>query len=238
MIKTFLIKFKGKILDIFFPIRCLGCKKFDHWICNDCHSALPILSEQHCFICKKIETVNGKLCTNCLSKLKEKPALDSVFIVSTYQDKLLKKTIHKFKYNFIKDVAEPLTLLTAQSLQNSNFPIPDFIIPVPIHKKRLRWRGFNQSLILAKKLDLKIPILNNILTKKIHTKPQAKTKSRQERIKNLNDAFSIKKSEKIKGKKILLIDDIITTGTTLEQCAKLLKSAGAKKVYALVLARE
>lgn len=231
-------KIKEKILDMFFPIHCLGCGKFDSWICEECHAMLPILSEQHCFVCKKIGTKNGEICSNCLNKLNIKPSLDRVFIISTYQDTLLKKAIHKFKYSFILNIAEPLALLVAQSLQNSNFPAPDLIIPVPIHKKRLHWRGFNQSYILTKKLNLKIPILTNVLTKKIHTKPQAKTKSRSERIKNLDKAFFIENPKLIENKKILLIDDIITTGTTLENCAILLKKHGAKEVNALVLARE
>ncbi len=235
-LKYYLQKIKKIILDTLFPIRCLSCQKYNQWICHDCHKTFPILTEQHCFICKNNETENGEICLPCSQKYEAD--LKSVFIASTYQSQILKKAVHHFKYKFIEKLAEPLALLIAQSLQNSKHPAPDLIIPVPLHKKRLRWRGFNQSEVLAQDLDLKIPIINNSLIRKNNTTPQVKMKSRKKRLENLNDAFHIKNPEVIKGKKILLIDDIITTGTTLSICASVLKKAGAEEVRALVIARE
>jgi ComF family protein len=231
-----LFKIKKTLLDIFFPIRCLGCGKFDDWICADCHKTLPILTEQHCPFCKKMITKNGEICFSCQKK--EKPALAGVFIASTYQSELLKSAVHYYKYKFIKKLAEPLALLIAQALQNSKLPTPDLIIPVPLHQRRLRWRGFNQAEVLAQALDLEIPLSAKILKRKNYTTPQVKMKNRKQRLNNLNGAFEITNPEKIKDKNILLIDDIITTGTTLSICANILKQAGAKKVSALVIARE
>lgn len=235
-LKALFQKTKKIFLDLFFPINCLGCQKFDQWICHDCHKTFPILTEQHCFVCKNNETQNGEMCLPCFQKYEAD--LKSVFIISSYKNSLLKKTVHHFKYKFIEKISEPLALLIAQSLLNSEHPIPDLIIPVPLHKQRLRWRGFNQSESLARDLDLKIPIVNNSLIRKNNTIPQVKMKNRKQRLKNLNDAFCIENPEIIKGKKILLIDDIITTGATLSICAKILKQAGAEEVRALVIARE
>lgn len=229
-------KIKKLLLDIFFPIRCLGCGEFDQWICNDCHKAFPTLTEQHCFICKENITKNGEICFNCVKE--SNVSLKSVFVASVYQNELLRKSIHHFKYKFIEDLAEPLALLIAQTLQNSNHPTPDVIIPVPLHKRRLRWRGFNQAKALARELDLKIPIVDDVLIRHQNTTPQVKMKNRKQRLENLNDAFSIKNPEVIKNKKVLLIDDVVTTGTTLSICAKELKKAGADEVQALVIARE
>lgn len=229
-------KTKKLILDMFFPIQCLGCKKYDHWICHDCHSTFPVLTEQHCFICKENETKNGEICPSC--KPQTTTNLKSIFIASTYQNNLLKKSVHHFKYRFIEDLADPLALLIAQALQNSNYPAPDVIIPVPLHKKRLRWRGFNQAEKLAEKLDLKIPIITDSLIRSQNTTPQVKVKSREKRLQNLNNAFSVINKENIENKRILLIDDIVTTGTTLSICADELIKAGASEIRALVLARE
>ncbi len=232
---TFYKSIKNLIIDGLFPIRCLGCGTYDHWICNKCHTTLPILTEQHCPICKKHITHNGETCFECLQK---NTSIDGVFIASHYSDTLLKKAIHYYKYRFVKDLSEPLALLLAQSLQNSNLPAPDIIIPVPLHKRRLRWRGFNQAEELAYALDLQIPIITDILIRMRYTKPQARTKNKNNRKNNLSNAFHISHTETIKQKNILLIDDIITTGTTLEECASVLKKSGAKNVYCLVLARE
>lgn len=232
---TLTMPIKDVILDGFFPIHCLGCGKLDHWICHQCHTTLPIITEQHCPICKKHTTNNGETCFACMQK---KSDIDGVFIASFYNDPLLKKAIHYYKYRFVKDLSDPLALLLAQSLQNSNLPSPDIIIPVPLHKRRIRWRGFNQSEELAYALNLQIPIITDILIRMRYTKPQTRTKNKSARRNNLSNAFHVSNSEKIKHKNILLIDDVMTTGATLEKCASALKKSGAQKVHCLVLARE
>jgi ComF family protein len=117
---------------------------------------------------------------------------------------------------------------------------------VPLHPKRLRWRGFNQSLLLAKHISnelspqMEIEILD-ILERKYHSIPQMRVKNYQERMENVKNIFDLRSSfnpDLIKNKNILLIDDIATTGATLGECAKILKSAGAKKVFAAVVARQ
>lgn len=228
-----------KVLDFLFsailPKRCINCAKFDTWLCDCCHTTLPVLTDQHCPICKKVTTPLGEVCLNCNNS---NICIDGVFIVSSFDSTLLKNLIHHFKYKFIRELSEPLGLLIAQGLMNSHFPSPDLIIPVPLHKRRLRWRGFNQSKLLAKSIELTISTDTTSLIRKKYTTSQVKVKSRKKRVSNIKNAFCVVAPHKIKGKSILLIDDVITTGSTIEECAKVLKNAGAKKVNALVLARE
>ena len=223
-------------MDALFPIQCLGCGVFDTWLCDRCHITLPLLTEQHCPLCKKNVTPIGEICFACAKT--RQIGFDGVFIASYFHDRLLKKAVHHFKYRFAIDLAKPLALILAQSIQHSTLPIPDMIIPVPLHKRRLRWRGFNQAEELAYALDLHIPILTDILVRKRYTVPQVSMGSKAARQQNLINAFYVDHPHRIQDKNILLIDDIMTTGTTLTECARTLKSAGARSVHCLVLARE
>lgn len=228
---------KTAILDGLFPIHCLGCNTFDNWICDRCHTTLPLLTQQHCPICKKNMTNNGEVCPACITSTSH-DTFDGIFIASHYNDALLKKAIHFYKYRFVSDLSESLALLLAQALQNSTLPSPDIIIPVPLHKRRQRWRGFNQAELLAHTLDLQIPLLTDILLRVRYTVPQVKMKNKIKRQENLTNAFIVQNTMHIHGKNILLIDDVITTGATLDECARTLKAGGAKNVFCLVLARE
>ncbi len=226
---------KKCILDGLFPIRCLGCGILDEWICATCHTTLPIITEQHCPMCKKHVTNNGETCFECMQK---GAIIDGAFVVSHYSDTLLKRAIHYYKYRFVRDLSEPLALLVAQALQNATLPTPDIIIPVPLHKRRYRWRGFNHAEELARALDLRIPVITDILIRTRYTKPQAQKKNRKYRKQNMRDAFCVTRTESVNQKQILLIDDIMTTGATLEECARALKKSGAATIHCLVLARE
>jgi ComF family protein len=154
--------------------------------------------------------------------------------------------IHNLKYRFIADLSEPLSELMIKTLIKNDLPIPDFIVPVPLHPRRLRWRGFNQSRLLAEKISknlapmLEIEIID-VLKRDKNNKAQMKIKKYRERLQNMKDIFSFNAQfgkNILKNKEIMLIDDIATTGATLEECAKVLKENGAKKVFAAVIARQ
>lgn len=225
-----------KVLDAFFPIRCLRCGAYDVWICNDCHHALPLVIDQHCPVCTKHVTLHGEVCPPCL--LSNSMPFDGVYIASSYKEPLIQKMIHHFKYRFIKDLAQPLAFLLAQSLHHSHMPTPDIIIPVPLHPRRYRWRGFNQAEELAHALDLQIPIYTDILKRVRYTAPQVTMRDKSSRLQNMHNAFSIRDNTYIRDKDILLIDDVMTTGATITACATTLKMAGARTVHVLVIARE
>ncbi len=231
------------ILDILFPLRCLGCQTKGAWICTRCLSRIPQRLEQRCPTCLRRITPAGERCFQCRDTTLS--ALDGIFVASYYQNSLLPHAIHTWKYRFIPDLALPLGQFLTITLQSSSLLLPDAIIPVPLHRRRLRFRGFNQSALLAQILSqtltpgLEIPMYTDMLVRTRYTRPQMKTESRAERLVNLRNAFSAQQATAhlIKGKSLWLVDDVATTGTTLEECATLLKQHGATSVFGIVLAR-
>lgn len=228
------------ILDALLPIHCLGCGKEGSWICKACFTKIPARKDQQCPICERVITPDGRTCINC----KTKSALDGMLCVTSYKISLVADAVHNFKYNFVDGLHVPLAKLLIKELHKSNLPIADILIPIPLHKRRLRWRGFNQSQLLAQYIsqkllsNLEIPLASDIILRKRYTKPQKEIQNKSERAANIKDAFAISDSEIIKDKTVFLIDDIATTGSTIKECAKILKDAGAKQVYAIVIARQ
>lgn len=235
---------KKLILDTLFPISCLGCETHETWLCEKCFSNIEVPDRQICPLCENALTPQGKVCPSCQKR--QKSFLDCLIVAASYENPLVKQLVHVLKYRFIESLAEPLARLLLKSLLQNEIPLPDCIIPVPLHPRRLRWRGFNQSLLLAQKISedltplMKIEILE-ILERRKYNKPQMEIRGYQDRRENVRDLFAVKSGadlSHIKGKTIYLIDDIATTGATLEECAKALKKAGAKKVFAAVVARQ
>ena len=222
------------LLDALFPKRCLGCRVFDTWLCDRCHTTLPLRTEQQCPICKKRTTPDGVVCPRCAPHT----PLRGVYVASSYRDQLLKTTIHYFKYRFVAELSAPLALLLAQGVRQSHLPAPDIIMPVPLHPRRLRWRGFNQATLLAQQLDLTIALSTDNLIRTRYTTPQVNMRTKRRREQNLAQAFALTSPAEVRGQNILLIDDITTTGATLTHCATVLKDAGAQSVSGLVIARE
>lgn len=221
--------------DALFPLRCLGCGAYDTWLCRQCHAALPLITTQRCPYCRKHETAYGEVCFACAGR--DDITYDAVVVASRYDDPIVARAIHAFKYRFARDLAVPLALLLAQSIQHTTMPSADLIVPVPLHSRRLRWRGFNQAERLAAALDLQIPIAPAILKRKRYTPPQVTMRDKQAREANVRNAFVVTNTAAVRDKTIILIDDVITTGSTLAQCATVLKQAGARRVHCMVVAR-
>ncbi len=243
-------KIKNFILDILFPKKCLNCNKFNSYLCDACFNRLSISSLKNkkkntCPICKR-PILQGQICKIC----KFQTNLDGLFWTVPYPNSLVKKLIKNFKYNFIKQLAQPLANLTPPTLCVELSSTPNTVLtPVPLHKKRLKWRGYNQSELLACYIskNLNLPLDKNILARTKNTPPQAKTPNHKERKKALKNAFEIssefkkncadKKQNLLKNKTIILVDDVFTSGATMCECSKTLKNAGAKKVFGLVVAK-
>lgn len=221
-------------LDLLFPIECIGCGKDDVWLCGECLGGIKLLTEWHCPVCK-IKLTNGNVCEKCLSQ----SFLDGAIVAVFYDDKLIDKAIHYLKYKGIKNLAKPLGGLLARALNRAGFWENDWIlVSVPLHKRRERFRGFNQAELVAEEVAkiLKLEFCGNNLYRKKQTHSQMKLK-REERLRNVVGAFKIKNPAFFAGKKIILIDDVMTTGATLQECGKELKLAGAVKVWAAAVAR-
>ncbi|MBI2607284.1 MAG: ComF family protein [Candidatus Doudnabacteria bacterium] len=168
-----------------------------------------------------------------------KNTIDGIVSALSYKDPLVKRVIELFKYKFIQELSEDLAaaLLNEISAQGLGDYFREFIlIPVPLHKKRFNWRGFNQAELLAASLAKINGIETNtdLIIRSKNTKPQTKL-SATERKQNLTDAFR-EQAAQIAGKKFLLVDDVVTTGATLNELAKLLKKSKAQEVWAVTVA--
>jgi ComF family protein len=200
---------------------------------------LQLNRQFYCVLCKK-QTNYSKICENC----KKKTALKAVFVVANYNNQILQNLLHNLKYNFVEEISDYLSDLIIKYLELNNifefFQINSnntILCPVPLHKKRYLARGFNQSELLAQKLNVyyKIP-QKDLLIRQINTISQISL-NRQERQINLKNAFVFNDQEIIKNKKILLIDDVVTTGSTLIETAWVLEQKGFNEIYGLVIAQ-
>lgn len=237
---------KTSILDALFPIYCLSCQQEGFWLCAECFSQIETLSFQVCPHCEKLIISGGKLCSKCqrLSLKNKDFPLEALIVSSKYSLSNIAKMIHLFKYNFIEDLKIPLGKIMVATFINHQIPLPDVLIPVPLHPRKIRARGFNQSELLADFLSenlapgMTLSVIKNALKRKKTTLSQMKIKNYKERQKNIQGAFTILKPEEIRHKNILLVDDVATTGATLLECARVLKIAGARKISAIVIARQ
>lgn len=229
-------KVKNLILDIAFPIQCVGCSKEGKWLCEDCFKLIKLNQKTQCPICGKTFYL-GKTCLKCQRKTR----LAGLIVACSYDNEILREAIRAFKFSFVKDLAKPLSKLLIRRLEDLDFNLgkSSFVLTfVPLHKRRLRWRGFNQAEALANSLasHYKISILSLLLRKR-STIPQSLVKDKGKRKKNIKNVFYCQNRELVKGRKIIIVDDVCTTASTLKECARVLSRAGAKEVWGLVLAR-
>jgi ComF family protein len=227
-------------LDLLFPPSCPSCKKMtgdnDRLLCRDCHSQLNFIKTPYCSCCGREFPGDGDnhLCGECL---KSSWAFDKARSLFSYED-VIAELIHNLKYLGNMNGLQTIEWISRQSTLLQDFDSIDIILPVPLHIKRLQQRGFNQSLILARRIfanDRK-KIRFNLLTRQADT-PYQTGLSGAERRKNLRNAFSIQNPSDIAGRNTLLVDDVFTTGSTVNECAKVLKAAGAKRVDVLTICR-
>jgi len=232
------------LLDFVYPKVCLGCKnklkvRADNtFICPDCWTKIKKNLPPFCHSCgRRLEklAIAKNICPRCL---KAKLHFDRAFSPCVY-DGVVKELIHEFKYKG-KDYLGPiLSKLMIDFIKEYNLPMDclDFIMPIPLHKTRLREREFNQAEILALAIakEFNKLTLSDVLLRHRPTKTQTELQT-HERLSNVSGSFSVNKFEDIIGKNILLVDDVLTTGSTSSEAALTLKEAGANIVFVLTLA--
>ncbi len=229
------------ILDVLFPARCLLCNEqlrpgTDILFCPSCGGRLTIIQPPLCSCCGRLlpDSAAGHLCGACL---RQRPFFSKARALFIY-DRFSAPLIHDFKYRGRTTGQRTFSALLRRSPIRQELNIPELIIPVPLHHKRLRQRGFNQALTLARSFfpqDKQIT-RSDLLVRRRWTTPQASLNGRERR-KNLRNAFTAADSAPLKDKNILLIDDVFTTGSTLNECAAVLLNNGARDIQALTLAR-
>ncbi len=232
--------FGSLFLQTLFPSTCLCCKKYSFVpLCEQCITCLPHKKIWHCPHCQEKTTPLGATCTGCFGKT----PLDGIFSAAPYKHPLVNRIITTYKYGLVRSLAQPLSMFLVDALKKNDVPLPDIVLSVPLHPRRLRWRGFNQSSLQADHVAQEIlPQISlrtspKALERKRYTLPQAKISDRKARLRNLRDAFTYSGDTLlIKGKRVWLIDDVSTTGSTLIECARTLKKKGAKEVWGIVLA--
>lgn len=227
--------FKKLLLDLIFPEECLNCQAAGALVCPACLNQLKFcLARQDAYLAKN----------NLLE----------IFIAGDYQDRQLASLIKKYKYNFLSRLGKILaqfliTFWQAEDIANiypalkiiKAKPADNIIlIPVPLTKRRQRWRGFNQAEILARELSVQLGYGLDLNLKRIKNRPPQASLDEAARLKNLQDVFYYPTEVaplNLTNKIIILVDDVTTTGATLNAAAAALKRAGATKIYGLVLAK-
>ena len=226
-----LMQLPRMVLDLLFPLTCLGCRREGDLLCPDCAAGLSRLKTPYCRICA--EPNARSLCRWCSGIA---PAFDGLRAPYLMEGPL-REAVHALKYRGVRAAAPQLAELLADFLKSHSIP-GDELVPVSLHSRRLRERGYNQSELLAKELSKRtgLPVNAGVLVRARDSGPQVQTASRERRRDNVSGSFQCK--DDMTGRRLILIDDVATTGSTLSACAAALKAAGAASVWALVLARE
>ena len=235
--KTKLINIKNLFLENLFPSKfsCFNCgeeiskQDNDFCLCKSCFDKIKPIE----FACKKCGEELNSFTDYCLNCKEDKRHFDKVVSVTIF-DLVAKNLVHKLKYGNARYLADIIVKFMAKKFKEENFKNIDLILPVPLSEKRKKERGYNQaeelSLRLAKIFNIQHS--SNIILRERHTQTQTHL-TKQERKQNLLNAFKVENKEKIKDKNLLIIDDVITTGATFDEVAKVLKLNGAKSVYGL-----
>lgn len=222
------------LVDFIYPPECVLCHCPGAFVCDRCAKSVRTISAPYCPVCGCPGTTSSASCSHCARHPLE--SLDLIRSVAKYEDDTLRTLIHNFKYEFLPILGKSLApwLATCYTINQMNAQI---IVPVPLHKSRQKFRGYNQSAVLAEALAsyINVPVDATTLLRIKKTKIQM-TLNASDRRRNVASAFRCH-SDALAGKSVMLIDDVCTTGATLDACASALKKTGVSAVMALTLAR-
>ena len=207
------------------------CRREGSYLCTDCESYLPPLQKPYCILCASPRV--PQLCESCR---RVAPAFDSVRAPYEFLGSV-RNIVHDLKYRNVRIAGPYGARLLAAYLERNPYPV-DAYCPVPLHPRRERSRGFNQSELIARELSVLtgIPMDTTALRRTRNTPPQVSMDSADDRQSNIEDAFEC--TTDVPGRRYMLIDDVITTGSTMSACADALKDAGAANVWGLAFARQ
>ena len=217
-------------LDLVLPLSCAGCGRDGGVLCDSCRTGLPRLTAPYCARCAD---PGHPLCAACEARPPAYGAITAPFLM----EGVVRDLVYSLKYRNLRASAPELGRLMTRHLESN--PLPhDVIVPVPLHRSRERRRGYNQSELLAKQVSsgTGLSLDSGSLKRTRDTPPQIDMQSNDERIENVEAAFEA--SSELDGRRVLLVDDVVTTGSTMSACATALRAAGASSVWGLALARQ
>lgn len=219
------------LVDFVFPKRCVGCSQLETFLCRKCYGKMEFC-EQICPVCFKL-SLGGWTHERCRSSL----GLDGLIAIWSYRNKVVKGVIEEVKFGFNRELVK----IVLKKFSFESGTVFDFLVPMPLHRYRENWRGFNQAELVAMEVSkkMKVPV-EGVLRRTRSTKQQATLERVVERKRNIRGVFGLDErfsKKSLKGKKILLVDDVFTSGESMKECAKVLKRNGVEKVWGLVLVR-
>ncbi len=221
-----------RTLDLVFPPRCVGCRSFGSFLCSHCLATMPQAQPPRCPVCWM--PGDGDVCGRCRSQPFAFGAARCPFVY----DGAAREAVHALKYRGVSAVAEVMAQAMADCLEEWA-PTTVALVPVPLTGGRRRSRGYNQSEMLARELSRLsgLPVVADVLLRRRGAPPQARAVDETARRANVADAFAVRQRDPLAGP-LLLVDDVMTSGATLDACARTLRGAGHGPVYALTFARE
>lgn len=222
------------MLSLIFPPRCEVCGTLQEpVVCARCHDAFRAIHAPYCQQCGLPFDPLAQSAAHCAICREEPPTFDAARAAGAYENEL-RRAIHLFKYDGVRALAAPLAAFVAETI---TFPFEiECLCPVPLHPQRATMRGYNQSELLAEEMGehWSLPVIPTMLTRTVNTTPQMQLPA-AERKRNVKGAFAV--SAPVAGRTIGLVDDVYTTGSTLSECSRILKRAGAQRVLVLTVAR-
>lgn len=226
-----LTRLVGSFIDLVFPLSCAGCGREGGVLCEGCGAGLARLEKPYCSLCANPGA--AQVCSWCAETAPPFDGIRAPYLMAG----AVKEMVYGLKYRNLRASAPWLGGLMAAHLERDHIPA-DVLIPVPLHKRRERERGYNQSELLALEVGKRtgIPVNVGALKRVKDTAPQVSVRSHEERRRNIEGAFQC--TGEVGGLRVLLIDDVVTTGSTMAACAGPLKDAGAASVWGLSLARQ
>jgi ComF family protein len=235
-------KFFTALLDVLFPPLCHICRAFipeagTLHICPACRECMPIVGQPLCPVCgiPFLGAGDDHVCGDCQES---QPVFSAARAALIYEGRC-RDLIHAYKYRYKTYLRRPLALLAADSLRDFVATCaPELMVPVPLHVRRLRERGFNQAVLLGEiwAREWNLPLYCDAMRRIRWTEPQINLTAAQ-RCDNVKGAFDVRDANAVKGRRVLLVDDVYTTGSTVKECAVALKAAGAREVTVVTVAR-
>lgn len=225
--------FYASLLDIAFPKQCLNCQAWGRYICKQCRISLTLTEQQRCVLCQQPSEL-GFTHSACQTRFTP----DRLISIFRYQDELVSKMVNTGKLALISDLFSELASIAAKHVKITHPEFDQFVLcPIPVTNFKKRFRGFNQSELIAQIFSWRFNLaIDRVLLKSRSTKQQ-KSLNKEQRQQNLSQSFAVSHPHSLPSK-VILIDDITTTGSTFIEASRVLKAEGVKTVWCLALAQD